>query len=369
MAAGVRWNWTTFAGFLVALLVALAAAGCGGDDEEGAAPPPPPAETAETAETAEPGDTGAVPEDAPEGVVEFIGAEPGSGEGLKLGYISLGESVPFVRLVSNGIREQAEIAGAELVFCDAAIDAAKALNCARTFATQQVDGYLNFDVFEDAAAEICAAGPDVPVISIDIHQRPCEVSFMGAANEYAGQIAGSALGQYMQEEFDCDYDAYVSLESSAAGVVNEQRMGGYRTGFQEFCPIENERVVDGADRLEPARQMFGDTLTALGGADRIVVVSINDDGILGALAAARTAGRADQLYVSGQGADPSAWCEIRDNPNWIADAAYFPERYGEIGVPYLIQAINGETIPQELLVPHVVINSENIEDFYELTEC
>jgi ribose transport system substrate-binding protein len=50
--------------------------------------------------------------------VKFRGATPGSGKGLKIGYISLGEQVPFVVLVSNSIKKQAKIAGAQLVFCD-----------------------------------------------------------------------------------------------------------------------------------------------------------------------------------------------------------------------------------------------------------
>jgi ribose transport system substrate-binding protein len=302
--------------------------------------------------------------------VKFLQAQPGSGRGLKLGYISLGESVPFVRLVSNGIRQQARRAGAQFVFCDSALDAAKALDCARTLRTQRVDGYLNFQVFENASRRICSAGPSVPVISIDIHQRPCERAFMGANNEYAGYIAGRAVGQYFRRRFNCEYDAYVSLESSAAGVVNEQRMGGYRRGFQSVCGrIENLRKVDGADRIDPARTKFADTLTALPGQDRIIVVSINDDGIEGALAAARTAGRVDDLFVSGQGADPSAWCEIKNNRQWIADAAYFPEKYGQIGVPYLIRLIKKQRVPKLLYVPHVLITGANIERYYNLRRC
>ena len=38
-------------------------------------------------------------------------AEPGSGEGLTIGYLSNLESVPIVHVISEGIREQAEIAG------------------------------------------------------------------------------------------------------------------------------------------------------------------------------------------------------------------------------------------------------------------
>ena len=193
---------------------------------------------------------------------------------------------------------------------------------------------------------------------------------MGANNAYAGYLTGRAVGQYFKRRFNCQYDAYVSLESSAAGVVNDQRMGGYRQGFQSVCgKIKNLRKVDGADRIDPARTKFADTLTALPGQDRIIVVSINDDGIEGALAAARTAGRADDLFVSGQGADPSAWCEIKNNKQWIADSAYFPEKYGQIGVPYLIRLIKKQRVPKLLYVPHVLITGANIERYYNLRQC
>ena len=302
--------------------------------------------------------------------VAFQNAVPGSGKGLKLGYISLGESVPFVRLVSNGIKAQAKRAGAQLVFCDSALDAAKALDCAKTFKTQGVQGYLNFDVFQNASASICKAGPQVPVIAIDIHQKPCEKSFMGANNLYAGYIAGKAVGQYFKRRFNCKYDTYVSLESSAAGVVNDQRMGGYRQGFTSVCgTIHNLKKIDGADRIDPARTKFADALTSLPSQHHIIVVSINDDGIEGALAAAKTSGRVNDLYVSGQGADPSAWCLIKNNKQWIADSAYFPEKYGMIGIPYLIKLVKGQRVSRQLYVPHVLITGANITRYYQPKNC
>ena len=44
----------------------------------------------------------------PEGVSAYDGAEPGSGEGLRIGYISLGDSIPFVNLVSQSLAAEAE---------------------------------------------------------------------------------------------------------------------------------------------------------------------------------------------------------------------------------------------------------------------
>jgi hypothetical protein len=43
--------------------------------------------------------------------VDFEKVVPGSGKGLHLGYISLGDAVPFVKLVSDSIKAQAKIAG------------------------------------------------------------------------------------------------------------------------------------------------------------------------------------------------------------------------------------------------------------------
>jgi ribose transport system substrate-binding protein len=355
---------------VVAMLAVLvfAVAACGDDEDEGDNGSNTAAQGTDDASAK--ADLTATLEQAKQGIVEFEQPAAGSGEGLKLGFIALGDQVPFSKLVTDGIRKAAEQAGAELVVCDSRLDGQVALDCARNFKTQGVKAYLNFQVDQKLSEAICKAGPDVPVIAVDITQEPCQVAFMGAANEYAGIIAGQAMGEFAKREWNCDYDAYVSLESTASVDASKARMGGYRKGFQSVCPgeLKNERVLD-ADRTDTARTKMTDTLTALPGQSKIVVVAINDDGILGAIAAAKTAGREGDIYVSGQGADPSAWCEIKNNPNWVADAAYFPERYGEIGIPYLIKAAKGEKIPEDLLVPHELIDAGNIDDHYDLKDC
>ena len=219
----------------------------------------------------------------------------------------------------------ATAAGQELLFCDSEIDAAKALACAQNLKVQGAQGVLNFQVFQDSSPEICTAYGGVPTIAIDIVQPPCQIAFMGANNREAGRMAGAKIGEYAKTTWDCDYTAYVSLESTAAGAANTDRMGGYRDGFQEFCPItaDKERVLDGADRTDPALEQMTNLLGALPG-DKIVVVAINEDGILGAIGAANTLGRQTDLYYSGQGTDPSIWKDVACNPNYIASTAYFP---------------------------------------------
>ena len=294
--------------------------------------------------------------------------EPGEEQSVTIGYISLGDAVPFVKLVSDGIKEEADRLGVNLIFCDSEIDAAKALACAQDFEVRGAQGVLNFQVFQESSPEICAAHGDVPVIAIDIIQPPCQTAFMGANNRLAGQLGGRAMGKFISDNFDCDYTAYVSLESTAAGAANRDRMGGYREGFEEFCPILNERVQDGADRTDPALEQMTNLLTALPG-DRIVVVAINEDGILGAIGAGNTLGRQDDMYYSGQGTDPSIWCEIKNNDNYVASVAYFPEDYGKILIPSILNAVAGRSLPGQLFIDHRVVTRYNIDDIYDTSNC
>lgn len=206
--------------------------------------------------------------------------------------------MPFTDAVQAGMEQAAETAGVELITCDSKMDAAQALNCARQFATQEVDALVTFQADAAAAANICAEGAQVPVIAIDIEQQPCQTTFVGAANTYAGEIVGAELGKYFQKNFDCQYNAWISLESTAVGIVNDQRMGGMRDGFAAYCcEVQNLRVLDtgAGGRAAVAQRQMTDTLTALPGAERVIVVGINEDVITAALAAARTQDRVENL--------------------------------------------------------------------------
>jgi ribose transport system substrate-binding protein len=305
---------------------------------------------------------------APASAAPSSAAPSAAAESFKIGYISLGDSVPFVKLVSDGIREAADAAGQELLFCDSEIDAAKALACAQNLKVQGAQGVLNFQVYQDSSPEICAAYGGVPTIAIDIIQPPCQIAFMGADNHEAGRLAGAEMGKYAKTTWDCDFTAYVSLESVAAGAANTDRMGGFRDGFKESCPIpaDKERIIDGADRTDPGLEKVTNLLGALPG-NRIIVVAINEDGILGAIGAANTLGRQNDLFYAGQGADPSAWKDIACNPNYIGTVAYFPERYGTLLIPNMVKALQGETIPKEIFTEHIVVNKDNIRTIYPET--
>jgi ribose transport system substrate-binding protein len=309
--------------------------------------------------------------EAPASEAPTAEASPSQASGpMKVGYISLGEAIPFVKLVSDSIQEEADGAGVEIVFCDSEIDAAKALACAQNLKVQQVQAVLNFQLFEDSSPEVCAAYGDLPTIAIDIHQAPCEVAFMGADNTLAGELAGSYVGEALEAENDCTYETLVTLDTKGAGSTTEARVNGMIAGFEKVCgeiPEAKFRSLDVGGTTDLALTKFGDTLTAIEPGGIIVVLSLNDDMSLGALAAARTAGRETELRLAGQGADPTSWKEIACNPQWLADTAYFPERYGTILIPAVVDLLNGGTVPENLFTEHDVVTKDNIRTLYPET--
>jgi ribose transport system substrate-binding protein len=296
----------------------------------------------------------------------YHGAAAGSGSGVKLGYISFGDLVPFVKDVSDGIAAEATAAGAQLTSCDAALEASKVDGCLQELTTAGVKAIAVFQDLRDPSA-VCGKVPSgVPVIAIEFGHDACQKAYVGADDLEAGRLAGTKVGEFAKAKWSCQYDAYVSLESAAAPDRSQKRMEGYRLGFQTVCPgtIQNERVERTADRTDTAQAAVAAVLTELAGKQKIIVVAVNDDAVLGALKAADAAGRLSDVWISGQGGDSRVRETIRTNPNYIGDAAYRPELYGKTAVPALLDAAAGRLVVNPLLIDAVWLDATTIGAIY-----
>lgn len=305
------------------------------------------------------------------------GADPGSAGAaghsgkLKIGYIEDNEKVAFAHAVTVSIQQAAKKAGIDLISCDPQEDAAKALQCAISLKQQKVKGLINYQDDQQIAAQLCAQGPQVPVLAISIKQKPCQISFTGADNSAAGGLAGKSIGEYLKSKFDCKYDAWISLEASVTGALNADRMGSYRSGFESVCgKLHDVRVLDVGGQADKAQVMVTDTLTALPDAHRIIMVGLNDAVIEGGLAAASAKNRLDNMLASGQGLDHSGVCAMRKySDQWLGDTAYFPENYGNVVVPAIIKAANGESIPENLPAKLGWVTPSTVDQYYGDVTC
>ena len=241
---------------------------------------------------------------------------------------------------------------------------ARACPCAERLGAIGIDGLLSFQPFPDLAAQVCELSGNVATAGIVFDQGPCQVSGLHVDQAKAGRLAGEAVGRFAQRRWDCEISAFVSLGSSAADPDGRARMDGYRTGFEELCPMPGRSpVLDGADRLITAQTAMEALLDRLRGR-RIVVVGINEDAIMGAMAAADEAGRAGDLWYSGQLADPAIRRHIACDRHYLASVAQFPERYGGALVPLLVDAMAGRTVPSVVEAPLELVTAENVHDLF-----
>ncbi|MCO6449873.1 MAG: hypothetical protein J5I90_03690, partial [Caldilineales bacterium] len=154
--------WKTMMALVVLLLVAILLVACGGASQPEPTAAPPAATEAPAAE----------PTEAPAAALPDV-CRGQDGTGLKVGFGNLGESVPFAVSVREGIEEVAADCNLEVVNADNALDPQLAVDNARLFMTQNVDGIIEFNVHGNIADSICEIVGDTPMIAIDIAHPGC----------------------------------------------------------------------------------------------------------------------------------------------------------------------------------------------------
>jgi ABC-type sugar transport system substrate-binding protein len=219
-------------------------------------------------------------------------------------------------------------------------DAATATKNADIFIQDKVNAVIEFNgqpsVNPVLAAKFKAA--NIPVVTYDISQPG--FYFVGIDNKAAGMAGGKALGEIAKAKWNCDPDLVLSAEGAGAGIVNTWRTGGMRDGLKSVCPdiaadkwISFESNGQVAVSLPAAR----DVLAAHPDAKKILVVGLNDSGVLGAIQAAEQLGRAQNII--GWGQDGSFITGKNVDPHLAGSVFYFLEGYAVYALRDVIDKI------------------------------
>ena len=225
-------------------------------------------------------------------------------------------------------------------------DPATALKNAQIFVQEGVDAVIQFNGQPSSNPAISAVMKQagVPIVTYDIADPG--MYFVGIDNLAAGIAGGEALGQIIKDKWNCEPDLVISSEGAGAGIVNEWRTGGMRTGVKNICPsIPDDKYVsfegsgDAAVALQPAR----DLLAAHPNAVKMAVVGINDGGVLGLINAAEQLGRADE--VIGWGQDGAFITGDNVNPHLAGSVFYFLEGYAVYAIRDVIKPVAEGNVP------------------------
>lgn len=336
----------------LALAMALSLTACsGGTKEAPAADAEAPAETEAPAADAE---------------------APAEKEKLVIGFANIAEEVELQIQVRESMVKAAEEAGVELILANNEYDGAKAVEIADNMVSQQIDGFIEFNLDESVGPVIMEKMNDagIPVIAVDI---PMEGAvFFGANNEIAGTVGGQRLGEVAKERWDSEPDCLLLVEDSTSGEAVLARTRKMYDGIKEVFPDFSEDKIFTIDPTTDAgktQSMVSDFLSAHPDFHKIAIGTLNDVIATATLAAVETAGReADCIMVAEN--EYGYLDYLKANPDvtgdevWVGGVAFFFNRYGEYTVPAIIKMINGESVDEAIYVEHITITRENAQEWF-----
>lgn len=293
-----------------------------------------------------------------------------------IGFISGAPEAPFFKLVEDGLKEQCDLNGWELLIGYGKNE--KVLEHGRLFIAQEVDAIVNFGVTTNTGITLVeeAALANIPVVDVDVD---CNGYYFGANNEKAGAVLGEVLADYVEgiEGYaDKDMKAVMFWSGNEGELVRKRLSGVVKglnergiTNISEDNNYENDtiiwqNVVDDSQVKELAKNQ----ISALAdNTDLIILITISDFMAPGAVAAISECGldKSRVLVVSHNESETFAENLKDANTPWIASTAYLPQEYGNYIVNKILKPLfAGEEVERMTLMDHVAITVENINDYY-----
>jgi ribose transport system substrate-binding protein len=299
--------------------------------------------------------------------------EGGNGEKkIRIGFANQDDSASFQALVRQGLVQAATAANIELLLADNREDGPTALANAEYFVQEQLDLVVEFNTNVDYGNVIMERlrSAKIPVIAIDIPMPGA--TFVGVDNYKAGLMGGRLAGTYVDQVWKGHVDKVLSLELPSSGPVPAARMQGQLDGLRESVQVPEQNIIrlDSKNMYVEARKAVAAILPALKAARHVVVLGINDEVTMGALAAFEEAGGSERVIAVSQGADQAARLELsRSGSRMIGSVAFFPEDYGRLIVNLALQILQGKQVAPAAYTDHILVLSEyaiNTLDFSSL---
>jgi ribose transport system substrate-binding protein len=283
-----------------------------------------------------------------------------------IGFANQSEELSFAVAVRRGLeRAVATRSNTDLVIVDNKLSGEEALRVADYLIGSEVDlaieyqidyrtGNLLMEKFKQA---------NIPVIAVDIPM--VGATFFGVDNYRCGLDAGIAMGEWVSDNWNGEFDYLFVLEEQRAGSLPAARIQGQLDGISEVLgtlPTENIRYLDSGNTASISEIAIYEEMTAHPDAHRIAIAPFNADATLGALKAARRLNRESDIVIVGQGADRTLIEELK-NPHGplIGAIAFMPESYGEKLIEIALKILNGVSVPPAVYTEHSFITKASID--------
>jgi ribose transport system substrate-binding protein len=288
------------------------------------------------------------------------------------GYDTFSDTEEFAVQFWNGMQQVADQLGCVKIHkLSDNLDPATAVQNAKIFVQQQVDGVFLFNVLEAAGPGVAQVldQAGIPAASIVI-ETPNQL-FVTNDDFPDGQLIGKGL---------CDAYAKSGKTGDVYGVVGRfdgqgptgvARMDGAVDGLKGCVAEAN--LIQFETKADPptAQSGMAAVLGKIPAGATILMTGINDQIANAMYQAVKQAGReADSMVVPIGAVNPGGLQFICQNqPAYVGAVAFFPENWPDYLIPALMAQIQGADVPHKTIVPTKFITADEISTIYPDFQC
>ena len=278
-------------------------------------------------------------------------------------YLTPGLDLPFWRYLSKGVESAATEAGYGFQALDSRNNAQTQLQNAQDAISRGVKGIVISPTDSSTAPSVIqqAERAGIPVVIADIGTDSGEyVSYIGSDNYEGAKGVGEALAAAMAEKgWESDPVGIVAI--SQARQNGQARTKGFKDGLAEGGATGDEAGLQQmqAYTADETFKFTQDMLTANPGMRGLFVQT--DSPAIGASRAIKAARRDGEVLLAAFDGIPE-FIPLLESGEIVASGMQQPYLMGQESGRAMVQHLAGEEVEQEIVVPILVVTSENLEE-------
>ncbi len=283
-----------------------------------------------------------------------------------IGLVTINLQALFFNQINDGAMQAAGELGVDLQIVDGNNDPSRQVQAIENFITQQVDAIIVIAIDVDGIKPAVAAAREagIPVVAIDAKvDVPPANGFIGVDNFGAGVLAGEFTADFVRQEYGGS--AKIGIVGALNSFIQNLRRDGFVQAVEQVEGVEIVGTVDGQNVQEIALTAAENLVTA--NPDMDIIYATGEPALIGVIAAVEAQGLTDRIKVVGWDLTAQAVRAI-DEGFVVAVVQQNPFQEGVEAVRTSVALINGETVPEEVLIPVDIVTQENIDQFRSLFE-
>ncbi len=270
----------------------------------------------------------------------------------------------FFQTMENGAREHQRAHAADYELIANGIkdeqDVSRQIDLVEQMIAQRVGAIVIAPADSKALASVCKKALDagIPVINIDnkldgavLAERNLKIPFVGPDNRKGARAVGDYLAKRLKPG-----DRVAIIEGVPTAFNSVERRRGFEDAMNAGG-IVIASTQSGSWETTRANQVVSALITEQ--PDLKAILCANDQMALGAVAALRAAGKADQILVVGFD-NISAVQQLIKDGRILATADQHGDRLAVYGIDYALEIVRGQSTPQDRETPVDLITAQNL---------